>query len=201
LSLERLGAASVVGLDFSPVAIVEARKLVERAGAAARFVEASVYDAPQAIGQTVDLVYTSDGTICWLHDLDMWAAAVAGLLEAGGRFYIRDVHPFLRIFEEVDGNIVPTYPYWPAPETPLSWDEAETYSDNPSGATITNTLNHDWGHSLPEIINALIGAGMRIDRLDEHKKIPWPFVPSCVKDDDGWWYLPEPLRSQVPVVF
>lgn len=200
LSLERLGAASVVGLDFSPVAIVEARKLIERAGAATRFVEASVYDAPQAIGHTVDLVYTSIGTICWLHDIDAWGAAVAGLLDAGGRFYIRDMHPFLFIFEEVDGKIVPTFPYWYTPETPLSWDEADTYTDNPSGAAITNTRSHEWNHSLPAIINALVGAGMRIDRLDEHKTIPWPYTPSCVKEDDGW-YLPEPLRSQVPALF
>lgn len=64
LSLERLGAASVVGVGFSPVAIAEARNLIEREGAATRFVEASVYDAPQAVGHTVDFVYTSIGTIC-----------------------------------------------------------------------------------------------------------------------------------------
>ena len=200
LSLERLGAASVVGLDFSPVAIAEARKLIERAGATTRFVEASVYDAPQAIGHTVDLVYTSIGTICWLHDIDAWAAAVAGLLDAGGRFYIRDMHPFFFIFEDVDGEIVPTFPYWFTPETPLSWDEDDTYSDNQTGATIANTRHHEWNHSLPAIINALVGAGMRIDRLDEHKAIPWPYSPSCVKEVDGW-YLPEPLRSQVPTLF
>ncbi len=200
ISLERLGAKSVVGLDFSPVAIAEARKMIDRAGASTRFVEASVYDAPQAIGHTVDLVYTSIGTICWLHDLEAWARAVAGLLESGGRFYIRDVHPFLFIFEEVDGEIVPTYPYWFTPEEPLSWDEADTYSDNPDGTTITNTKHHEWNHSLPAIINALVGAGMRIDGLNEHQMIPWPFSPSCVKEADGW-YLPEPLRSQVPTLF
>lgn len=200
LSLERLGAASVVGLDFSPAAIAEARTLVERAGASTRFVEASVYDAPQAIGHTVDLVYTSIGTICWLHDMDAWAAAVAGLLEPGGRFYIRDAHPFLFIFEEIDGKFQPHFPYWFTPETPLSWDEGETYSDNPDGTVIEHTRHHEWNHSLPEIINALVGAGMRIDHLDEHKSLPWQYGPSCVKEDDGW-YLPEPLRSQVPSAF
>ena len=200
LSLERLGAASVVGLDFSPAAISEARTLIERAGASARFVEASVYDATTAIGNTVDLVYTSIGTICWLHDLHAWAGAVAGLLEPGGRFYIRDVHPFLFIFEEIDGQIMPHYPYWCTPEAPLSWDEGETYTDNPEGAAITHTKHHEWNHSLPSIINALVGAGMRIDQLDEHQMIPWKFSPSCIKHDDGW-YLPEPRRSQVPTLF
>jgi SAM-dependent methyltransferase len=200
LSLERLGAASVVGVDFSPVAIAEARNLIERAGAATRLVEASVYDAPQAVGHTVDFVYTSIGTICWLHDMDAWAAAVAGLLEPGGRFYIRDVHPFLFIFEEVDGKIQPHFPYWYTPESPLSWDDDQTYSDNPEGTAIVHTRSHEWNHSLPEIVNALVGAGMRIDQLDEHRMLPWQYSPSCVKEADGW-YLPEPLRSQVPSAF
>lgn len=200
ISFERLGAASVVGLDFSPVAIAAARELAERSGTSMRFVEASVYDAPQAIGQTVDLVYTSIGAICWLHDLDAWAAAVAGLLEPGGRFYIRDVHPFLFIFGEVDGELVPTYNYWFKPDEPLSWNEGATYSDNPDDTPITNTKHHEWNHALPAIINALVGAGMRIDRLDEHTEIPWRFSQNCVKEGESW-YLPEPLRSQVPTLF
>jgi len=51
ISLERLGAASVVGLDFAPDAISVARELAEATGSGVRFVEASVYDAPAAIGQ------------------------------------------------------------------------------------------------------------------------------------------------------
>ena len=200
ISFERLGAGSIVGLDFSPVAIASARDLADRANVSMRFVEASVYDAVNAIGHTVDLVYTSIGTICWLHDLDAWAAAIAGLLEPGGRFYIRDVHPFLAIFEEVDGKFVPTYDYWHDAEKPLTWDEDVTYSDNPGGVEITNTTHHEWSHSLPAIVNALVGAGMRIDQMDEHRDIPWPFSPSCEKVGESW-YLPEPLRSQVPTMF
>ena len=202
ITFERLGAAVVVGLDFSAVAIAEARNLASRANLATRFVEASVYDAPAAIGETFDLVYTSVGAICWLHDLDAWATAVAGLLEPGGRFYIRDTHPFLWVFEEVDGDMVLTYDYAQTADAPLSWDDGETYSDNPTGVTITNTRSHEWNHSLPEIVNALVGAGMRIDRMDEHQGIPWQFSPSCTRDDDtGLWYLPEHRRSQIPTMF
>lgn len=200
ITLERLGAASVVGLDFSPVAIEAARDLASRAGSQMTFVEASVYDAATAIGRTVDLVYTSIGAICWIHDLDRWAHAIAQLLEPGGRFYIRDVHPFFFIFEEEDGEFKPTYPYWFKGDAPLSWDEDFTYSDNPNETKIVNTRHHEWNHTLPEIINALVGAGMRIDRLDEHQEIPWPATPSCVKDGENW-FLPEPYRSRIPTLF
>ena len=199
ISFDRLGAASVVGLDFSDTAVEAGRSFAAAAGSTAQFVEASVYDAPAAIGSTVDFVYTSIGAICWIHDIEAWARAVAGLLESGGEFFIRDSHPFAWIFEEIDGEIVPHFNYWHTDE-PLSWDEADTYTDNPDGVGITNTRHHEWNHSLPDIVNALVAAGMRIDRMDEHKGVPWEMFPSAVREGD-LWYLPEPLRSQVPVLF
>jgi SAM-dependent methyltransferase len=200
ISLERLGAASVVGVDFAPEAIAIASRLAEASGSNARFVEASVYDAPEAVGATVDLVYTSIGTICWLHDIERWAGAVAGLLDTGGRFYIRDTHPFLFVFEEVEGEIRPHYRYRYSADQPLSWDESETYTDDPVGIGISNTRHHEWNHSIPDVVNALVDAGMRIDRMAEHDGIPWQFFPTCTKEGD-LWYLPEPLRSQVPALF
>ena len=145
-------------------------------------------------------MYTSIGTICWLHDIDAWAAAVAGLLEPGGRFYIRDVHPLLFIFEEQDGDFVATYPYWFTADKPLTWDEDGTYSDNPADTKITHTAHHEWNHTIGEIVNALVGAGLTIDRLDEHTEIPWPYSPSCVKHGENW-LLPEPYRSRIPALF
>jgi len=200
LSLKRLGAGSVVGLDFSPAALEVARDMATRAGEDVRYVEASAYDAVEAIGHTVDFVYTGVGAICWLHDLDAWAAAVAGLLEPGGRFFIRDGHPFLFIFEEIEGKLVPHYNYRYQVDSPLTFDEDTTYSDNPNGTEMTNTVSHEWNHSLAEVINALVGAGMRIDRLEEHQGSAWPHSESCTREGD-LWYLPEPLRSQVPQMF
>ncbi len=200
ISLERLGAASVVGLDFAPDAIDVAREVAETSGSKARFVEASVYDAPAAIGETVDLVYTSVGTICWLHDIVRWADAVSGLLASGGRFYIRDTHPVLFVFEEIDGEIRPHFNYSYTVNEPLSWDEDTTYTDDPDSVGIRNTRHHEWNHSIAEIVNALVGAGMRVDRMDEHSGVPWQFVPSCTREGD-LWYLPEPLRSQIPAFF
>ena len=64
VSLARLGARSVVGLDFSPSAVCAARDLAPRAGTNIRFVEADVYDAPTAVGAgSFDLVYTGIGAL------------------------------------------------------------------------------------------------------------------------------------------
>lgn len=200
ISLERAGAEEVVGLDFSPVAIETARALAADCGAAATFVEANVYDARDALEGDFDMVYTSVGTICWLDDLDRWAAAVSSLLKPGGQFYIRDGHPALWPFEEVDGTIGPTYNYFTTKDEPLDWDENETYTDG-DHTRITSTRHHEWNHPLPEVVTAVAGAGLRVDRMAEHKQIDWRFFPSCEKLDDKFWLLPEPWRSAVPAMF
>jgi predicted RNA methylase len=63
LSLKHLGARSATGLDFSPKAIEAARRFAADAGTEARFVEAPVYDAVEALGATYDMVFVSWGAI------------------------------------------------------------------------------------------------------------------------------------------
>jgi len=198
ISLARLGA-EVTGLDFSDKAIVVARALAESSGTPAQFVVGNVYDAPALLGPDFDFVYTGVGAINWLADLHQWAAAVAGVLKPGGRLYLREAHPQLWVFEEVDGQVVPTYDYVTSRESPLSWDEAETYTDG-DASVITHTRSHGWNHSLPDILNALVGSGMTVNRMAEHQGLDWRFVPSAVKEGTQW-FLPGELRRQVPAMF
>ena len=86
VSLSRLGARRVVGVDLSPGSLRRARTIAERAGAAIEFVEANVYDAREAVEGSFDLVYTSLGVLCWLPDVTAWARVIASLLRPGGRF-------------------------------------------------------------------------------------------------------------------
>ncbi|NNC79515.1 MAG: class I SAM-dependent methyltransferase [Acidimicrobiales bacterium] len=199
ISLDRVGAGEVVGLDFAPDAIRIARKLATDCNSSATFVEANVYDAREVLQGDFDIVYTSVGTICWLDDLDRWAAAVASLLKPGGLFYIRDGHPALWPFEESDGVIAPMYNYFTTSDEPLDWDTNETYTDGDHNR-ITHTRHHEWNHPLPEIFNAVSGSGLRVDRMEEHKEIEWPFFPSCPKVGDQW-ILPEPWGSAIPAMF
>ncbi|MET0955870.1 MAG: class I SAM-dependent methyltransferase, partial [Cryobacterium sp.] len=92
LSLARLGAR-VTGLDFSPVALAEARTLVAETGDGVDFVESDVYSALSVLEPaSFDLVYTGIGALCWLPSIDRWAAVVAGLLAPGGRLFLREGH-------------------------------------------------------------------------------------------------------------
>jgi SAM-dependent methyltransferase len=60
LILAREGAIAT-GLDFSPAAIAEARRLAAEIGVAADFVCADVYDAPLAVEGEFDIVFTTWG--------------------------------------------------------------------------------------------------------------------------------------------
>ncbi|MGF1598467.1 MAG: class I SAM-dependent methyltransferase [Acidimicrobiales bacterium] len=195
ISLARLGAAKVVGVDFSLPAIEAARALVARTGDEVGFVHTDVYRAAAALGPSFDIVYTSVGTICWLDDIDRWAANVAGLLVRGGRLVFRDLHPTIWPYEEIDGTLAPVYPYWQRPDEPLVLNTTTSYLG--CGQLLSPTTN-EWNHTVAEVVNALIGAGLRIDRLDEHRECDWQLFPSAVVEGDHY-LLPEALRDKLPV--
>jgi SAM-dependent methyltransferase len=192
LILARHGAVAT-GVDFSPAAIAEARRLSESAGIGADFVCCDVYDAPAAAAGPFDFVYTSWGTICWLPELPGWAQAIAALLAPGGVLYFADAHPNMLILEERDGRLVHFYPLDTPAERPLVFDEPFTYTGDPTPLAAERT--YQWIHSLSRLVGALLGAGLRLEFLHEHAGLPWPPFPMCVRGDDGLWYLPDRIPA------
>lgn len=199
LSLARLGA-SVAGVDFSPPAIAAARELFERCGTAGRFVESEVYDSAGALGgATYDVVYTGVGAINWLPDITAWAEVVASLLKPGGRLVLRDGHPSLFILDDrrSDDQLVPFFSYFST--DPLHWDDNTTYADD--AATIANTRTMEWVHTLSSVVNAVIGSGLRLDRLDEFDTIDWKALDHMVEAPFEQWSLPDHQRGFTPLGF
>lgn len=190
LSLARMGAGEVVGLDFSPQAIGIARDLARRTGLDVKFVEGSVYGAPALLGTGFDFAFTSWGTICWLGDIEAWARAAAGVLAPGGRFYFADTHPNALMFEvDEAGSLVPRYDYCNKDEAPLSFDDE--YSYDGSSKKMTSTRTYQWQYSIAQIVNALIKAGFTIDFLNEHETLPWQLYPTLEKGPDRLFRLPQ----------
>jgi len=113
LSWARLGA-TVTGADFSPDAMELARSLAVDLGFPdARFVRANLYELPEALDGTFDVVYTSRGVLGWLPDIRGWARVVAYFLAPGGTFFITEAHPVVQVFENegvVPGELRLTYP-------------------------------------------------------------------------------------------
>ena len=202
LSFARLGAR-VTGADLSPDAIELARMLADELGFPdARFVRSNLYDLPNALEGTFDIVYTSRGVLGWLPDIRAWARVVAHFLAPGGTFFITEAHPVMNVFENegvAPGELRLTYPYWEHRE-PLTFAVKGSYAD--PGADVGDLTEHSWDHGLAEIVTALIDAGLRIDKLIEYPFLEWK-VDFLVEERPGndRWVLPRGTPGELPLMF
>jgi SAM-dependent methyltransferase len=176
ISLARLGA-HMCGLDFSPASLAQARDLASELELDVEFVESDLYAAVEALGgRRFDLLYTGIGALCWLPDIDRWAAVVAELLAPGGRLFIREGHPMLWALEDArpDGLLVVEYPYFER-EEPDVFTEEGTYVETPT--TFTANTTHSWNHGIGELVSALLSRGLRMTAFEEHDSVPWDALP------------------------
>jgi SAM-dependent methyltransferase len=193
VSLGRLGAR-VTGVDLSAPALEEARRLAAAASVRASFVQAELYDAPQALGDArFDMVYTGIGALCWLPDIHRWAKVVAALLRPGGMLHIREGHPVLWSLADVtpgEPRLIIDHPYFETAEGEV-WDDGEvggTYVQ--TDQQFQTTVTHEWNHGLGEIVTALMEAGMELTRLEEHDSVPWEALPGqMTRLEGGEWRL------------
>jgi SAM-dependent methyltransferase len=200
LSLARLGAQSVTGLDFSDRALEAAVQLASDCGALIDYVESELYDALDALGtECFDLVYTGVGALCWLPDIRRWAEVVAGLLRPGGRLFIREDHPVLWALcdPRPDGVLVLEHPYFETDA--VTFFDEKTYLDH-EGTLDSPEIRH-FNHGLGEIVTALIDAGMTLSALEEHRSVPWLALEGMMQEIDGGEYQMKQDRDIVPLTY
>ena len=217
LSLARLGASRVAGLDLSPASLDIARDLVSKAagGEKLTFVESDVYNAVEVLGaEGWDVVFTGIGSLGWLPDIARWAKTVAGLLKPGGELFIREGHPVLFTIGGMDegdgaaakaaakaGLLVIQEPYFESAgpivcETPSTYVRLEM-----EGKEFEAKKSVEWNHGLGEIVSALLVAGMRVTALVEHQSVPWNALPGLmVEVGGGEWALKEG-RDRMPLSY
>jgi len=201
VSLARLGA-QMTGLDFSPVALAEAKRIAEVAGVTVDFVEADTYDAVSVLGAgRFDLVFTGVGALCWLPDVRRWASVVAELLAPGGRLFVREGHPMLWALDDVrdDGLLAVRYPYFETAE-PMAFTEEGTYVE--TDVTFVHNTSYSWNHGLGQIVSALLEHELVLTELVEHDSVPWEGLPGLMVRDDATeeYYLRE-HRERVPLTY
>ena len=198
LSWARLGA-QVTGVDYSPQAVDLARELARETGLEAEFICASIYDLPERLDRTFDIVFTSYGVLCWLPDLPAWGKVIAHFLKPGGVFYIADGHPLANIFyNEPDAtDLHVAYPYFHQ-DAPEVYECTGSYATDPD--VDLRYTEYEWSHSLGEIVNALLDAGLRLQFLHEYPFGFYQHHPLMVREEDGRWWFREHQES-VPLIF
>jgi len=196
LSLARLGA-EVTGIDISGESIRAACGLSSRTGLKARFIQTPLFDLPEALDETFDMVYTSIGVLCWVSDIEMWGKLIASYLKPGGKLYLMESHPFMHVFDDETTGLKVRYKYF-SKGTPHDWPgNWPDYSDE---NYIVRSPTREFQWTISEVVNSLLNAGLKLDFLHEYDFLHWKGLESMVKCQDGYWRLPEPL-NRIPILF
>lgn len=192
LSLVRKGAA-VVGVDFSDVAINQARELTRQLGLNAKFVCCDIYKLREHIDEKFDIVFTTYGTIGWLPDLEKWAQNIAYFLKPGGELIFVEFHPVVWMFDSDLQEI--THSYFNV--APIIQESTSTYTDNTS---IEKNTEYGWNHSLAEVLTALLNHGLTISIFREFDHSPYNCFPHLINKGDEKFYV-EHFDRKIPLVY
>ncbi len=201
LSLARLGA-SMTGLDFSEPAIEAGRDIAARSEVDIDYVQSDVYNAVEALGgRTFDLVYTGVGAINWLPNIRRWAQVVAALLRPGGRFVMTEGHAMIVTpsDDSTEDNIIFEYPYFDG--TPaMRFEYTHSYAGT---GRVEHPEQFEWAHNPASVIQALLDAGLVLDRFDEHAVLAWQAFPFMEPSPQhrGHFQMPESLRASFPMSY
>ncbi len=200
ISFNRLGV-DAVGVDFSENAIKLARELNDELNLSTEFIVSDVMELD--LNRQFDVVFTSDGVLPWLPDLNRWTRVVKKHLKIGGIFYIKDSHPILHTLyydAETPENLKIKYSYFSNGRS-FMYDKKWTYAHDGTDKHLSETIHYEWQHSLSDIINALIRVGLRIIHLSES---PYGFFQQfdfMERDEKGRWVLPDEYRDRIPFTF
>ncbi len=197
LSWARQGAL-VTGTDLSNQSIALARALSAELNLPAQFVCCDLFDLPNHLSGQFEIVFTSYGVLNWMRDLKRWATIIAHFLQPGGLFYMVEFHPFSRIFDSDSPELKVANQYFFADE-PFHFEMHGSYAaEANTSAPVFHGYN--WNHSLSEIFNALIEAGLTIEFFNEFPFTLRERISGMVRGEDGLWRLPQ-HHGMVPLIF
>lgn len=192
LSFSRLGA-NCTGIDLSDEGIALAQQLNKELNLNAEFLCCNVLDVSKHINQQFDIVFTSYGTIGWLPDLKPWAQMIAERLAPNGVFYIVEFHPIAWMFDYTVNPPELQYGYM---QKEAIYEEYQgTYADENASMI---SKEYGWNHSLSEVVNSLIAAGLQIEFFKEHHASPYNVFPQLIENKEGMFELPDKLY---PLIF
>ena len=159
VALVQAGARSVVGIDYSQVAVRAAQRRADELGAACRYVAAAVPEAPLA-SASADLVYTGKGALIWMADLTRWARDVARLLRPSGHLFVYEAHPAVILWT------------WDE-DRPRIREDRSYFARSHVNDTFPARGAVEWQWTLGQVVTAVAAAGMEILHLGEYPEPFW----------------------------
>lgn len=192
ISLSRLGA-DVTGIDFSDKAIDSAKEIAKNLNSNANFICCDIYDLPNHLSGSFDVVFTSYGTIGWLPDLDKWAKIVSQYLKPDGKFVFVEFHPVVWMFDYNFDKI--GYRYFNSGV--IIETHSGTYADKTADLTATEI---SWNHGIGEVLNSLINNGLEVTSLNEFDYSPYNCFNKTIEFEHKKYRI-EHLDNKIPMVY
>jgi SAM-dependent methyltransferase len=167
--LAELGAL-VTGVDISS----EALDLARERWPDIAWLQADVHDLPSELKRgRFDLVYTAEGVLAWLHDLNAWADGIAAALRSGGDFLLFEEHP---VSQCVDASLRWREDYF---DEDLHVYQGWSHFELKGPPATEDKVERFW--RLGQVVTALARAGLVLRQLEEYPgKTSWRRHPSRV---------------------
>lgn len=162
IAIKRAGAARCVGVDISEAFIAQAERLARAADVDVSFLRSDVYDLPNGLDGTFDLVYLTIGVLGWLPDLDGFFTVIERLLKPGGRLFVYEIHPILNLFEPETGTAMVASYFRTEPVV----TESEPDYFNP--AQTIDAPSYWFPHKLCDILGGCLRHDLRLTLFEEH---------------------------------
>lgn len=192
ISLSRMGA-KVTAVDLSDKAIEAGISLAEKCHEKVEFICSDVYELPNILDETFDMVFTSYGTIGWLPDLEKWANVVSHFLKPDGHFIMAEFHPVVWMYNDDFTEV--SYNYFN--EKPISETYEGTYADFSADIVQDYVM---WNHSLSEVLQNLISKNLEIKTFKEFDWSPYPCFRHIEEFEKGKWRTTK-FGNRIPMVY
>lgn len=185
IKLAQMGA-KVVGVDLVPENIFYAKKLAADLNITdIEFIESDIMTLSEVHSDKYDIVFTSEGVLGWLPDLNIWGKTIRKLLKDNGFLYVFDSHPFFLAMDEsmLSKEVYEVkYPYFG--KCPDIDDSIGGYASEVK----YGVKAYFWMHTISDIINALTSAGLHIEFFNEFKKNFFNSGDMKVDKENGLYY-------------
>lgn len=170
MSLMQLQPRAGVGFDIAENILKQARENAAKAGIPnCDFVETNILEIDERYQDQFDFIFFTIGAITWFQDLSALFDKVAKCLKPGGILFINDFHPLMNMLatpdeDAYDPNCIDkiVYPYF-RKEPWLESNGMEYMAGQYESKTFTC-----FSHTISEIINSTIAAGMAIEKWNEY---------------------------------
>jgi SAM-dependent methyltransferase len=173
LSVLALGAARGTGFDIAENMVAAGNACARELGMDCRFISTDILEIDGSYAEAFDILIVTIGALTWFEDLNGIFRQAARCLKPGGVLIIHEMHPITGMLPmEGDDGYDPALPNLLAHSyfKKDPWVEGGGMGYMSDGAKEFTETFYSYSHPMSDIVNAVLGQGLRLEKLDEHEE-------------------------------